>query len=344
MPDQRILGSLYVTTPGAYLSVDHDAINIEIEGEPKRTVPMMGIDGVVATGVRAVSARLIERPAESGRALTLLDRRGAFTSRLVGPVAGSVHLRIAQCQASSTDAAVAIARNVVVAKIQNGRRPLLRRSRNSSGEIRERLPMTATALVDVGRTAGTAGDVGIIRGHEGDAARRYFEGFRLMVSRDGRVFALDRRERRPPRGRMNALLSYLYTLLTHDAVAAAESVGLDPQIGFLHALRPGRPALALDLVEELRAPLADRLALTLVNRKEISEDDFEIQPGGAVYLSMQGRRIVNRAWSERRQEVVRHPLLRENVPWGLVMHAQARLLARHLRGEISSYPAFVAPA
>jgi CRISPR-associated protein Cas1 len=139
---------------------------------------------------------------------------------------------------------------------------------------------------------------------------------------------------------MNALLSYLYTLLTHDAVAAAEAVGLDPQVGYLHALRSGRPGLALDLVEELRA---DRLALRLVNRRELSEDDFEVQTGGAVWLSPAGRRTVNRAWAERRQEGVRHALLREDVPWGLVMHVQARLLARHLRGEIASYPAFLAP-
>ena len=143
---------------------------------------------------------------------------------------------------------------------------------------------------------------------------------------------------------MNALLSYLYTMLTREAVAAIEAVGLDPQVGYLHALRPGRPSLALDLVEELRAPLADRLALSLVNRRELGEEDFEVQPGGAVYLTQGGRRVVNRAWAEHRQERVRHALLREDVPWGLVAHVQARLLARHLRGDLATYPAFLAPS
>jgi CRISPR-associated protein Cas1 len=341
--EQTILGSLYVTTPGAYLGIDHDALRIDIEGEAARMVPLMGVDGVIVTRPRAVSARVIERLAETGRPLTILDGRGVFMARVVGPVTGSVHLRMAQYRAADSSVGLAIAQNVVLAKVQNSRSLLMRRSRDASLEARSALVTAADELRAIVSVVSTANTLDALRGHEGDAARRYFGSFHHLVSRPGRAFALERRERRPPRGRTNALLSYLYTLLTHDAVAAAETVGLDPQVGYLHALRPGRPGLALDLVEELRAPLADRLALSLVNRRELSEDDFDVQPGGAVWLAPTGRRIVNRAWAERRQQPVRHGLLREDVPWGLVLHVQARLLARHLRGEVASYPAFLAP-
>lgn len=343
MAEQAILGSLYVTTPGAYLGIDHDALRIDIEGEATKTVPLMGVDGVIVTRPRAVSARVIERLAETGRPLTLLDGRGVFTARVVGPVTGSVHLRMAQYRAVDSGVGLGIARNVVLAKLQNSRSLLMRRSRDARVEGRGAVVAVAGELRAIVGVASTAVTLDALRGHEGDAARRYFSSFHHLVSRPGRAFALDRRERRPPRGRMNALISYLYTLLTHEAVAAAETVGLDPQVGYLHALRPGRPGLALDMVEELRAPLADRLALSLVNRRELSEDDFEVQPGGAVWLALSGRRIVNRAWAERRQQPVRHGLLREELPWGLVLHVQARLLARHLRGELASYPAFLAP-
>jgi CRISPR-associated protein Cas1 len=199
-------------------------------------------------------------------------------------------------------------------------------------------------LTTTGLAAKEAGDVDRLRGHEGDAARAYFGVFRHLVTIDGRDFTLDARERRPPRGRMNALLSFLYFLLTEEAVAAVEAAGLDPQVGFLHALRSGKPSLALDLMEELRSPLADRIALRLVNLRELSADNFTLKDNGAVYLDTEGRRIVLRAWAERRQELVAHPAVAEKIPWGLVIHTQAKLLARHLRGEGPEYTAFPAPS
>lgn len=344
MAEQQILGCLYVTTPRAYLSVDNDSVRVELEDAPPRRIPLMGIDAIVATALRAVSGGLVERLTASGRSLTFLDGRGRFMGRVVGPTAGNVLLRVAQHRATEETAGLGIARAVVLAKVQNQRRLVQRRARDAREPGRARLDEAANGLAGCIAAASAAVGVDQVRGHEGDAARRYFAVFSEMVSVPGRDFALQTRERRPPRGRMNALLSFLYTMATHEAVAAAESVGLDPQLGYLHALRPGRPALALDLVEEVRAPLCDRLALSLVNRKQLGASDFVISPGGAVYLTESGRRIVSRAWAERRQETVQHPLLHEQLPWGLVLHVQARLLARHLRGELASYPAFLAPA
>jgi CRISPR-associated protein Cas1 len=342
MTELQILGCLYVTTPRTYLSIDHDSIRIETEDAQTRRVPLMGIDGIVATAPRAFSGRLVERLMETGRALTLLDGRGRFVGRVNGPLSGNVLLRAAQHHATDNEAALGIARNLVLAKLHNQRRLLLRRSRDARAGKGQLVDVAGELKLSITAAANATG-VDELRGHEGDAARRYFGVFSHMVTGAGRDFHLANRERRPPRGRMNALLSFLYTMATHEAVAAAEAVGLDPQVGYLHALRPGRPALALDLVESVRSPLCDRLALSLVNRRQIAPDDFEMLPGGAVYLSESGRRIVARAWAERRQDVVRHPLLRTDVPWGLVPHVQARLLARHLRGETAAYPAFVAP-
>ncbi len=194
--------------------------------------------------------------------------------------------------------------------------------------ILERLP---------GRT-----DLDLMRGDEGEAARTYFDVFGLLVRSDRETFDFVVRSRRPPRDRINALMSFLYTLLRADCVAALEGVGLDPQIGFFHSLRPGRPALALDLMEELRPAVADRLALTLINRGQLQRDDFEDQPGGAVYLSESGRKTVIVAYQKRKQEEVEHRALERKTPVGLLPHLQARLLARHLRGDIAHYPPYLA--
>jgi CRISPR-associated protein Cas1 len=184
-------------------------------------------------------------------------------------------------------------------------------------------------------------DLDEVRGLEGEAARTYFSVFDRMVREDREMFCLNGRSRRPPLDRMNALLSFLYTLLLSDCVAAVEGVGLDPQIGFLHALRPGRPALALDLMEELRVILADRLALTLVNRRQLSRDDFQERPGGAIHLTDKGRKEVLVAYQKRKQDEVQHPVIDQKVLLGLVPHVQARLLARHLRGDLENYPPFL---
>ena len=199
----------------------------------------------------------------------------------------------------------------------------------------------ARHIADVVPRLAVAPDADVVRGQEGDVARRYYEVFGRLVREGREVFAMNGRTRRPPLDRMNALLSFLYTLVTADCVAAVEGVGLDPQVGYLHTLRPGRPALALDLVEEFRSVLADRLALTLINRRQLTAGDFEERPGGAVSLTEKGRRTVLTAYQERKKEEMTHPVLGEKTPFGLLPHVQARLLARHLRGDVEAYPAFL---
>lgn len=339
----ELLNTLYVTTQRAYVHLDHDTVRVEIEGKTQLQLPLLALGGVVCFGDVLVSPALIQRCAEDGRMLVWLDRNGRFKGRLEGKTSGNVLLRRAQHLVLSDRArSLTIARNMVAGKVQNSRQVVLRAARDSEDEG-ERAQLSATAVVLAAslERLRVGADVDVVRGCEGEAARAYFGAFDAMVRQEKEAFRLGGRRRRPPIGRMNALLSFLYTLLLNDCVAAVEGVGLDPQVGYLHALRPGRPALALDLMEELRAVVADRLALTLVNRRQIQEDDFEERTGGAVYLSDGGRRTVVVAYQKRKQEEVEHRVAGKKMPIGLVPHVQARLLARHLRGDLEHYPPFL---
>jgi CRISPR-associated protein Cas1 len=245
--------------------------------------------------------------------------------------------------ALSTDEKVQeIARSIVAGKIQNTRYMVLRAARESSeSEDGKALRQTASSLENLLDSLKKAGDIDTIRGVEGFAAKTYFSTFSHMVKTDRDVFSFTARSRRPPKDRLNALLSFLYTLVLNDCTSAVEGVGLDPQVGYLHALRPGRPALALDLMEELRPIIADRLVLTLINRRQVQPDDFSERPGGAVLLEEKGRKEVIVAYQKRKQEETTHVLLDKHVPYGLIPHVQARLLARHLQGDTDSYVPFL---
>lgn len=340
---QQILNTLYVMTKGAYLHLDHETLRVEVERETKLQVPLLHLGAIFCFGQVGVSTFLIHRCAEEGRSVVFLEQSGRFKARLAGPLTGNVLLRRAQHDASCDPArALAIAKNLVAGKVQNSRQVLLRGGREASepGEAAA-LGQAAGRLAEALPRAAEAGDLDRLRGFEGDSARTYFGVFDTLVRDDREAFRLDGRSRRPPRDRMNGLLSFLYTLLLNDCISAAEGVGLDPQVGFLHALRPGRPALGLDLMEELRSVLCDRLALTLVNRKQISRDDFEVRIGGAVHLNENGRKTVVAAYQKRKQDELLHPVLSQQMPLGLLPHVQARLLARHLRGDIESYPPFL---
>jgi CRISPR-associated protein Cas1 len=234
-----------------------------------------------------------------------------------------------------------LCRWIVAGKVQNSRQILLRGARESaSTEEADSLQATARYSANALAQIATAATCDELLGHEGDLARRYYEVFGLLVREDRESFQMNGRSRRPPLDRMNALLSFLYTLVTSDCSSACEGVGLDPQVGYMHTLRSGRPALALDLVEEFRSVLADRLALTLINRRQISKDDFDVRDGGAVYLNDKGRRTVLTAYQERKKEELTHPVTQEKTPYGLLPHVQARLLARYLRGDIEGYPPY----
>lgn len=341
MPE--ILNTLYVATDGTYLHLDHDTVRIEQERVMVSRIPLLQLGAVVCFGNVLVSPSLMHRCADDGRAMIWLDRNGRFKARLEGPVSGNVLLRRAQYDAlTNPDASREIARCCTAAKLQNSRHVLLRAAREAT-DAADATPLRAAgeAIATELRAIARCETTDSLRGHEGNAAREYFAVFDRMVRHNREAFAVRGRSRRPPRDRMNALLSFLYTLLLADCVAAVAGVGLDPQIGFLHVLRPGRPALGLDLLEEFRAPVADRLALSLINRRQIGQRDFDEQAGGAVYLSDAGRKTVIVAFQERKKEEVTHPFLHRKVPVGLLPHVQAQLLARHLRGDLTHYPAFI---
>ena len=340
-----LLNTLYVTTTGSYLHLDNDTVRIEIERETRLRVPLHHLGGIVCTGDVLISPALIGRCASDGIGMTLLDRNGRFKARIEGPVSGNVLLRRAQFEASADPAqALAIARPRVAGKLRNSRAVLQRGAREAkTDDDRSALDAAVVKLDASLRAVSVADDLNELRGIEGEAARTYFAAINHLLRADQRAaFALDGRSRRPPRDRLNALLSFLYTLLTHDCRSALETVGLDPQFGFLHALRPGRPALALDLIEEFRAVLADRLALTLINRGQLKERDFRTTEGGAVLMENAARRAVSIAWQEKKQEKLTHPLLETEVPIGLLPQLQARLLARTLRGDTEAYLPFIA--
>lgn len=345
MTIQSVLNTLYVMTQGSYLHLDNDTVRIEVERETRLRVPLHHLSSIVCQGDILVSPALIGRCAQGGIGITFLERNGRFRARVEGPVSGNVLLRQAQFEAARTpERVLAVARNFVAAKLRNSRTVLQRGARESkSDEDRAVLDAAVLKFEASLRATSLADSLDQLRGVEGEAARNYFEAMARMVRLELRTdFAPDGRSRRPPRDRMNALLSFLYTILTHDCRSALETVGLDPQVGFLHALRPGRPALALDLVEEFRAVLADRVALTLINRGQIKSDDFRITEGGGVLMGDDARRTVSIAWQEKKQETLTHPLLETEVPIALLPQLQARLLARTLRGETEGYLPFVA--
>lgn len=340
----ELLNVLYIQTQGAVLHLENDTVRIVIDRETRLRVPLLRLSGIVVFGQVTITPFLVQRCAEDGRSLVWLDRRGRFKARVEGAVRGNVLLRRAQHLALSDRARASnISRQIVAAKVQNCRQVLLRGAREATDdEARGGLSAAADRLAVILERLCNTRDVETIRGDEGDAARTYFSVFDLLLRGDREAFTLDGRTRRPPRDRANAVLSFLYTLLRFECAAALESVGLDPQVGFLHALRPGRPALALDLMEELRPIVADRLTLTLVNRRQLKAEDFEETPGGAVLMTETGRKTVIAAYQQRKEEEVQHRVLKQKVPLGLVPQVQARLLARHLRGDVKDYPPFLA--
>ena len=338
----QLLNTLYVTTPESYLRLDNDTLRVMVGDEARLRVPLHHLQAVVCMGHVSLSAPLMHRLATDAITLVLLDDNGRFKARLEGPTSGNVLLRQAQHRAvDNADFTLTLARSVVAGKIKNQRQVLLRGAREAKlANDEAALTRTALDLAASLRALPAAISLDVLRGIEGEAARNYFGALNLLVRPDLRAtFTMDGRSRRPPRDRMNALLSFFYSMWMNDCRSACEAAGLDPQMGFLHALRPGRAALALDLMEEFR-PFADRLALTLVNRAQLSAADFDEREGGAVLLQGDARKAVVVAYQERKQEALTHPLLAESVPLGLVPLVQARLLARHVRGEADIYLPF----
>lgn len=338
---KKLLNTLYVTTEGAALRKDGENLVAEVDGAERARVPLHMLASVVTFGPILISPALMGACASGGITMVLLDRAGRFQARVEGPQTGNVLLRRAQYRAS--EAPEEVVRSLVLGKVANQRAVLMRSLRDHGAEKaladREEVEAAAERMAFILRRVERADETtDALRGLEGEAAHLYFAVFGGLIRSPDSGMAFHGRSRRPPLDPANAVLSFLYTLLAHDCRSACEGVGLDPAVGFLHRDRPGRPSLALDLMEELRAPLADRLALSLINRRQLHERDFKLLDGGAVVLSDDARKTVLTAWQERKREERVHPFLSERAPFGLVPWLQAQLLARHLRGDLDAYP------
>lgn len=337
---KKYLNTLFVTTQGAYLNKEGEAVVVSVEREIKLRMPIHTLGGIVCFGNVLVSPFLMHHCAENNVLVSFVSENGRFLARVQGPVNGNVLLRRQQYRlADDRTASAHIARAVVLGKAANARTVLQRAARDHENKVgMEDVELAVDRLGTLIRLLQDEQDLDAIRGREGDIGRVYFGVFDKMITAQKDAFFFTERSRRPPLDNMNALLSFIYTLLAHDCVGALEAVGLDPQVGFLHRDRPGRPSLALDLMEEFRPFFADRLALSLVNLKQVQGDGFRKTESGAVEMTDETRKTLLVAYQKRKQEEMLHPFVGESAALGIFFHLQAQLLARHLRGDLDGYP------
>jgi len=336
------LNVLYVTTQGSAVHKEGETLNVKVENETRLRVPIHTLASLIVFGQVWVSPQALALCAESGVAVSFLTEHGRFLARVEGPASGNVLVRRTQYRWADDDKRSAkVAQTIVLAKLVNSRTVLLRGARDATDEgRREHLAKGGDDLERVLRALRIPLSLDVVRGHEGDGTRRYFEAFDALRTVPDEQLAFQGRTKRPPRDPVNALLSFTYALLQNDVGAAIQAAGLDTQVGFLHRDRPGRRGLALDLMEEHRSWLADRLVWSLLNRKQIDAAQFQIEPTGGVFLSEDARKQVIRAWQDRKAEEIQHPYLQERMPVALLFQIQARLFAKFVRGEIDDYPAF----
>lgn len=336
------LNTLFVTLPGATLAKDHENLVVRVEGEERLRVPLHHIGSVVLFGATFASVAAMAELADRGIQVSFVNEGGRFLARLEGRWQGGSLVRKAQYQAAaSPDVCLTIARGIVLGKLANQRQLLLRSARDASGDSCARLRNAAAEVARALVSARRAGHLETLRGCEGQGAAAYFGAFSDMLrhKRPGIVF--EKRQRRPPKDPVNALLSFLYAVLLNDVCSALLAVGLDPAVGFLHQDRPGRPSLGLDLMEEFRAPFADRAVLALLNREQIRDSDFQRDGSSSPRLKDEARRTALVHWQERRKEAIEHPLTGDKVALGVVPHVQARILARVLRGDAPEYAPYL---
>lgn len=337
---RKLLNTLYITTPESYISKDGENIVVSVKQQEVFRISVLNIESIVTFGYMGASPGAMKLCAERGIGLTFLTTRGRFISRVQGQLRGNVLLRKAQYALSENeDVSTEISRICIAGKIQNYRN-ILRRFERDYGQNAE-VEAVVQEMDRAKRNVLRATSKEQVRGLEGDAASSYFSVFPKLIINQQADFPFCGRNRRPPKDAINAMLSLAYTLLTNDITSALEAVGLDPYVGFLHTLRPGRASLALDMVEELRAYLGDRFVLSLINRKQISPSDFLYQGEKGVVLTENGRKVFLSAWQMRKKEETTHPFLQEKIPVGLIPYAQAMLMARCIRGDIDTYPVFL---
>lgn len=339
-----MLNVLYVTHPDAYLSKQGETIAIKIKDEEVKRIPAHNLEGIVCFGYQGSSPQLMAMCAEKGIGLSFVTEYGKFLCRVNGKISGNVLLRKQQYRISDHRIKSGnMAKGFVLGKLLNCRSVLMRFKREHielcDEDYFENLDKVQDIIEKVNKCIDV--DVDTIRGLEGIGAKIYFDCFDTLILKNKDVFYLKSRNKRPPLDRMNALLSFVYTLLSHDVTSALETVGLDPQVGFLHRDRPGRNSLALDMMEELRPYLADRLVLTLVNTGIITEKDFTEKENGAILLQEESRKIILTQWQKRKQDIITHPFLDEKIEVGLIPYAQALIMARCIRGDMEDYPPFI---
>jgi CRISPR-associated protein Cas1 len=340
---KKLLNTLYVTTQGAYLSKEGETVLVSVDGEKRLQVPVHTLGGIVCFGRVMCSPFLMGFCAENNVGLSFLTEKGRFLARVQGPVSGNVLLRREQYRrADSPEFSAAMARFFLAGKIANARTVLQRVLRDHGDKIAQADVERAVALLAGAlKRLETLDSLDTIRGAEGDTARCYFSVFDHLITSQKDAFSFQGRNRRPPLDNVNCLLSFLYTLMLHDVRSALEGVGLDPAVGFLHRDRPGRPGLALDLMEEFRPFMADRLALSLINLGQVNARGFSKAETGAVTMTDDTRKEVILSYQKRKQDEILHPFLGEKVAVGILFHVQALLLARYLRGDLDGYPPYV---
>ena len=337
---RKLLNTLYITTPEAYLTKDGLNVVVSVDKEERFRIPITNVESIVTFGYMGASPGLMKLCMDNNVSLSFMTPQGRFICRVQGATRGNVLLRKKQYALSENeDAALHLAKLFIIGKVYNTRSILQRYIRDNGAN--EEVEYVIKQLEWRKKCIMRAENMDILRGEEGHAANTYFEVFDHLILHQKEDFPFHGRSRRPPKDEVNAMLSFVYTLIANDVAAALESVGLDPYVGFMHTLRPGRTSLALDMMEELRAYLGDRLVLSMINRKQVTKKDFIRQGDESFVMTDDCRKVLLTTWQQRKKEVIEHPYLREKVPIGLLPYAQAMLLARFLREDLDDYPVFL---
>lgn len=339
---RKLLNTLYITHEDYYLSRERENIAIRDDKSVIGRFPIHILEGIVCFNYTGVSPGLVQLCNENGISITYLTPNGRFQGKFIGVTNGNVLLRREQYRIADDERSLGISKHCIEAKIINSRKVYLRllrdhKDKRNTDRLRELTEYLKAQILNVRE----CDNKDTLRGVEGDTARHYFQNFDQLILNQNEEFKFVVRTRRPPLNRVNAMLSFLYSILTYEIQAALESVGLDSYVGFFHSDRPGRPGLALDMIEELRAYMVDRFVLTMINRQQIAPNDFEEKENQAVLLNDKGREKVLNEWQKRKQQEITHPFIKEQMPIGLIPYVQAQLLSRHLRGDLEAYPPFI---
>lgn len=340
---KKLLNTLYITNELCYLSKEGENIVIKIDDKEVKRLPIHILQGLICFNYNGVSPSVVELCVKNNISLALMSPSGELRGRFVGKTNGNVYLRRAQYRLADKEReSLELAKNTIICKLSNSRKILSRLLRDHGSKINtEFVEVVCDNLLAQIQKVPDVLDKESLRGIEGESARRYFSCFDQLILKQKDQFIFDGRNKRPPTDKVNALLSYMYSILTYEIQSALEAVGLDSYVGFFHTDRPGRPSLALDMIEELRAYMVDRFVISLINKLEISEKHFEQKENNSILLTKEGKSILLSKWQLRKQQEIKHPYLEETCQIGLIPHIQAQLLARYIRGDIEAYPPFL---